>query len=58
MDDLKTAMRAEGIARLRDVRMAVLETDGRISIVPREPGSPASLDSEEPSRIPRIHGRV
>jgi uncharacterized membrane protein YcaP (DUF421 family) len=57
MDDLKAAMRAEGIAQLRDVRMAVLETDGRISIVPQQPGSPASVDRSEPARIAQPHGR-
>lgn len=35
IDDIRTAVRAHGIDNLRDVRLAVLETDGSISVIPR-----------------------
>ncbi len=34
--EVEMAMREHGIASVRDVRLAVLETDGSISIVPRD----------------------
>jgi uncharacterized membrane protein YcaP (DUF421 family) len=34
VDDVRAAARGVGIARLDDVRLAVLETDGSISIIP------------------------
>ncbi len=34
--DVRAAIRAEGLARVDEVRLAVLETDGSISIIPRE----------------------
>ncbi len=38
-DELKEAMRENGLTDLNDVKYAVLETDGKISIVPKEKGS-------------------
>ena len=35
-DDVRTAVRKHGLARVEDVRLAVLETDGSISVVPRD----------------------
>jgi uncharacterized membrane protein YcaP (DUF421 family) len=35
IDEVRSAVRAHGLARIEDVGLAVLETDGRISIVPR-----------------------
>ena len=35
-DDVRTAVRAHGLARVEDVRLAVLETDGSISVIPRD----------------------
>ena len=35
VEDVRAAARGAGIARLEDVRLAVLETDGSISIIPR-----------------------
>jgi uncharacterized membrane protein YcaP (DUF421 family) len=35
IDDIRTAIRAHGVDNLRDVRLAVLETDGSISVIPR-----------------------
>jgi uncharacterized membrane protein YcaP (DUF421 family) len=36
-EDVRAAARAHGVARVDDVRLAVLETDGTISIIPNEP---------------------
>jgi uncharacterized membrane protein YcaP (DUF421 family) len=35
-EDVRSAVRQEGLARIEDVRMAVLETDGSISVVPMD----------------------
>jgi uncharacterized membrane protein YcaP (DUF421 family) len=38
-NDVRAAIRAHGLARIEDIRMAVLETDGSISVIPKdEPG--------------------
>lgn len=34
-DQVRAAIRAQGIARVEDVRLAVLETDGSISVIPK-----------------------
>lgn len=34
--EVRAAVRSAGIARVEDVRLAVLETDGTISVIPRE----------------------
>ena len=36
VDEVETAVREHGLARIEDVREAVLETDGSISIIPKE----------------------
>ena len=36
VDDIRSAVRAHGLARIEDVRLAVLETDGSISVIPRD----------------------
>jgi len=36
-DEIMTAVREQGLARLDEVKLAVLEVDGTISIVPEEP---------------------
>ncbi|MDO8485138.1 MAG: DUF421 domain-containing protein [Candidatus Limnocylindrales bacterium] len=33
-EQVRAAVRAQGLARLEDVRVAVLETDGSISVIP------------------------
>ncbi len=38
IDDVRAAVRSEGIARVEDVRLAVLETDGSISVIPMDDG--------------------
>lgn len=35
-DEVETAVRAHGIARIEDVREAILETDGSISVIPKD----------------------
>ena len=35
-EDVRAAVREEGLARIEDVRIAVLETDGSISVVPMD----------------------
>lgn len=35
-EEVRRAVRAHGLARVDDVRLAVLETDGTISIIPRD----------------------
>jgi len=47
VEDVRAAARGVGIARLEDVRLAVLETDGSISIVPME--GHAQQPSEKPT---------
>ena len=47
VEDVRAAARGVGIARLDDVRLAVLETDGSISIIPME--GLVQQPSEKPS---------
>ena len=47
VEDVRAAARGAGIARLEDVRLAVLETDGSISIIPME--GPAQQPRDKPS---------
>ena len=47
VDEVRAAARGVGIARLDDVRLAVLETDGSISIIPMD--GPAQQVSEKPT---------
>lgn len=51
MDDVMAAAREQGIRRLSDVDLAVLETDGRISFFQREstPSDDASGAAEKPA---------
>ena len=46
MDDLEAALREHGLESITDVRLAVLEHDGSISVVPRR-GSHVSLRSRQ-----------
>ncbi len=45
IDDVRAAARGSGIARLDDVRLAVLETDGSISIVSMDGSTHPTTDS-------------
>lgn len=42
VDEVRAAIRSHGLAGVDDVRFAVLETDGSISVIPRDRGEPAS----------------
>jgi uncharacterized membrane protein YcaP (DUF421 family) len=50
VDDIMTAIRAHGLARVEDVRMAVLETDGSISVIGRSNGDDPEKATPEPPR--------
>ena len=41
-DEVRAAVRSHGLARVEDVRLAVLETDGSISVIPRDDDDPTS----------------
>jgi uncharacterized membrane protein YcaP (DUF421 family) len=53
-EDLRAAVRREGIARLDAVQLAVLETDGSISVIPKPDAEPptAALDPSPLSTTP------
>lgn len=38
-DEVRAAVRAHGLARVEDVRLAVIETDGSISVIPLDQGT-------------------
>ena len=42
VEEVRAEARLQQVASLDDVRWAVLETNGRISVIPREPGGEAS----------------
>jgi uncharacterized membrane protein YcaP (DUF421 family) len=48
-DDVRTAVRKHGVARVEDVRMAVLETDGSISVIPKKAGDIPTKTEDKPS---------
>lgn len=41
-DEVRAAIRSHGLADVEEVRIAVLETDGSISVIPRDEGRTAS----------------
>jgi uncharacterized membrane protein YcaP (DUF421 family) len=47
IEDVRAAARGVGIPRVEDIRLAVLETDGSISIIPMD--GPAQQRTEKPS---------
>ncbi len=42
IDEVSAAIRSHGLAGIEDVRIAVLETDGSISVIPRDGDAPPS----------------
>jgi uncharacterized membrane protein YcaP (DUF421 family) len=48
VEDVRAAARRAGIARLEAVRLAVLETDGTISIIPMEGQAQQSTEGATP----------
>ena len=57
-DDIETAVRAHGFARVEDVDQAVLETDGTISVIGRHTGEADSDAAKEPPDTPGPTGRA
>lgn len=49
LDDVRAAVREHGLSRIEDVWYAVLESNGTISVIPRDDGAPSS----EPPSGPR-----
>lgn len=47
-DDVRAAIRSHGLAHIEDVRAAVLETDGSISVIPRDDKPTSNRPPEEP----------
>jgi uncharacterized membrane protein YcaP (DUF421 family) len=47
-EDVRAAVRAHGLARIEDVRLAVLETDGSISIIPLDAPRSTTQPPPEP----------
>ena len=47
VEEVRAAVRSHGLARIEDVRLAVLETDGSISVIPQD--SDASTSNRPPS---------
>ena len=37
LPELRAALRREGVVSFRDVRYAILEEDGHVSVIPRRP---------------------
>ena len=59
VDELLEALRGQGISDLRDVKYAVLETSGQLSVLPRadcQPVTPRqlSLQPEDPQTLPIV----
>jgi uncharacterized membrane protein YcaP (DUF421 family) len=48
IDDVRAAVREHGLSRIEDVRYAVLETNGTISVIPRDGGAPSSGPTSGP----------
>lgn len=46
VDQVETAVRAHGLARIDDVQEAVLETDGSISIIPKPEASQSQVGTD------------
>lgn len=49
-EEVRAAIRAQGIARIEDVRLAVLETDGSISVIPLADAEDAERERSETAR--------
>ena len=46
VDEVETAVRAHGLAKIDDVQDAVLETDGSISVIPRADASKSQVGTD------------
>ena len=52
-EEVRAAARAQGVARIEDVRLAVLETDGSISVIPLAEAEDAERDRSDATRSTR-----
>jgi uncharacterized membrane protein YcaP (DUF421 family) len=50
VDEVETAVRAHGLARIADVRAAILETDGSISVIPKDEADRSRAGTDEPKK--------
>jgi uncharacterized membrane protein YcaP (DUF421 family) len=50
VDDVRAAVRSHGLVRIEEVRLAVLEIDGTISIIPLEDRAAAASSQPTPDR--------
>ncbi|MGH2464945.1 MAG: DUF421 domain-containing protein [Candidatus Limnocylindrales bacterium] len=55
-DELAAAFRAHGVMNRRDVRMAVLEVDGSISVISNDEGAQGSRRARRAGRMTRPQG--
>jgi uncharacterized membrane protein YcaP (DUF421 family) len=51
-DEVRSAIRAQGLARVEDVRLAVLETDGSISVIPKSDAPSGPVTGPGPRDLP------
>lgn len=58
IDDIESAVRAHGLARIEDVDQAVLETDGTISVIGRQASDGDSGSAQKPPDQPGPAGRA
>jgi uncharacterized membrane protein YcaP (DUF421 family) len=58
IDDLKSAVRAHGVARIQDVDQAVLETDGTISVIAHQNDGDERGSAKIPPDRPGPAGRA
>jgi uncharacterized membrane protein YcaP (DUF421 family) len=57
-DELESAVRAHGLARIEDVEQAVLETDGTISVIAAQSTESDSAHAQKPPDRPGPTGRA
>jgi len=50
VEEVETAVRAHGLARIDEVRLAILETDGSISVIPKEDGDKGRVGEDASTR--------
>jgi uncharacterized membrane protein YcaP (DUF421 family) len=58
IDDIRSAVRAHGLARIEDVDQAVLETDGTISVIGRQTTDADAGPPQKPPDRPGPTGRA
>jgi uncharacterized membrane protein YcaP (DUF421 family) len=58
IEDVESAVRAHGLARIEDVDQAVLETDGTVSVIGRRTGDADADSAAKPPDRPGPAGRA